>query len=57
MRGLTRKEWSTDVDYNPPRCFYDGMDGPLQSRFSPGKQVRVAEGVAYINPSNNAEEH
>jgi len=58
MRGLIRKDWNTDVDYNPPRCFYDGVEGRLQSAADLAgvlKQVRVARGMAYINPSDKAE--
>ena len=33
MRGLIRKDWSTDMKYHPPRGFYDGMDGRLHSRY------------------------
>ena len=37
MRGVIRKHWDTDVNYNPPRFFYDGVGGRLQSRFSRGE--------------------
>ena len=55
MRGLIRKGWNTDVNYDPPRGFYNGMDGRLQNRFSWGKQVRVARGMAYIKPSGKGD--
>jgi len=42
MRGLTREDWNTDVDYDPPRRFDDGMEGLLQSKFSRENQVQVA---------------
>jgi hypothetical protein len=42
------------MSYNLLRCIYDGMEGHLQSRFSEGKQVLVANGMAYIHVSGNA---
>src|SRR5258706_1202658 len=55
MRGLIRTGWYTDVSDDSPWGFYDGKAGRLQSKFSQGKRVRVARGIAHINLNEIAE--
>jgi len=52
MRGLIRKDWNTDVNYNPPWCFYNGVEGRLQSKLSQGE---TSSSIAYLYPSEKAE--